>query len=59
MTKQELEVNLLTLLKGKCKILIITYENTDPDGIAAASAQVHIPYGRRILLSPQRRMPLA
>jgi nanoRNase/pAp phosphatase (c-di-AMP/oligoRNAs hydrolase) len=36
MTKQELEVNLHAMLKGKCKGLIITYENTYPDGIAAA-----------------------
>ncbi len=45
MTKQELEVKLLTLLtllKGKCKLLIISYENTDPDGIAAAFGLKHL-----------------
>ncbi len=36
MTKQELEDKLLSLLKGKRKVLIITHENPDPDSIAAA-----------------------
>lgn len=36
MTKQELETNLLTLVKGKRKVLILTHENPDPDCIAAA-----------------------
>jgi nanoRNase/pAp phosphatase (c-di-AMP/oligoRNAs hydrolase) len=36
MTKHELELKLLTLLKGKRKVLIITHENPDPDSIAAA-----------------------
>ena len=36
MTKQELENNLLSLVKGKRKILILTHENPDPDCIAAA-----------------------
>lgn len=36
MTKQELEDNLLSLVKGKRKVLIMTHENPDPDSIAAA-----------------------
>lgn len=36
MTKQELEEKLLSLLKGKRKVLILTHENPDPDSIAAA-----------------------
>ncbi len=36
MTKQELEDKLLSLLKGKRKVLIMTHENPDPDSIAAA-----------------------
>jgi len=36
MTKQELEDKLLSLLKGKRKVLIITHEDPDPDSIAAA-----------------------
>ncbi|MRR59437.1 MAG: hypothetical protein EG824_14705, partial [Deltaproteobacteria bacterium] len=36
MTKQELEEKLLTPLKGKRKVLIITHDNPDPDSIAAA-----------------------
>ncbi len=36
MTKQELETNLLSLVKGKRKILILTHENPDPDSIASA-----------------------
>lgn len=36
MTKQELEEKLLSLLKGKRKVLIVTHENPDPDSIAAA-----------------------
>lgn len=42
MTKQELEDNLLTLLKGKRKVLIFTHENPDPDSIAAAFALKYI-----------------
>lgn len=36
MTKQELEDSLLSLVKGKRKVLIVTHENPDPDSIAAA-----------------------
>ncbi|HHO76493.1 MAG TPA: bifunctional oligoribonuclease/PAP phosphatase NrnA, partial [Deltaproteobacteria bacterium] len=36
MTKQELEEKLLSLLKGKRKVLITTHDNPDPDSIAAA-----------------------
>ncbi|MBN1636118.1 MAG: bifunctional oligoribonuclease/PAP phosphatase NrnA [Deltaproteobacteria bacterium] len=36
MTKQEIEENILALVKGKRKVLIITHENPDPDSIAAA-----------------------
>jgi nanoRNase/pAp phosphatase (c-di-AMP/oligoRNAs hydrolase) len=36
MTKQELEEKLLTPLKGKRKVLILTHDNPDPDSIAAA-----------------------
>jgi nanoRNase/pAp phosphatase (c-di-AMP/oligoRNAs hydrolase) len=36
MTKNELELKLLSLVKGKRKILIVTHENPDPDSIAAA-----------------------
>ncbi|HPS94700.1 MAG TPA: DHH family phosphoesterase [Deltaproteobacteria bacterium] len=42
MTKRELEENLLSLLKGKRKILIVTHENPDPDSIAAASGLKYI-----------------
>ncbi len=35
-TRQELEENLLSLVKGKRKVLILTHENPDPDSIAAA-----------------------
>lgn len=38
MTKQELEDKLLSLVKGKRKVLIVTHENPDPDSIAAAFA---------------------
>ncbi len=36
MTRQELDEKLFVLLKGKRKVLIVTHENPDPDGIAAA-----------------------
>lgn len=36
MTKQDLEDSLLSLVKGKRKVLILTHENPDPDAIAAA-----------------------
>ncbi|HNY64421.1 MAG TPA: bifunctional oligoribonuclease/PAP phosphatase NrnA [Deltaproteobacteria bacterium] len=36
MTKQEIEEKLLSPLKGKRKILILTHDNPDPDSIAAA-----------------------
>lgn len=42
MTKQELEDNLLSLVKGKRKVLILTHENPDPDAIAAAFALKYI-----------------
>jgi len=38
MTKQDIEVKLLSLLKGKRKVLILTHENPDPDSIASAFA---------------------
>ncbi|HVN71262.1 MAG TPA: DHH family phosphoesterase, partial [Desulfomonilia bacterium] len=36
MNRQELAVKILSLVKGKRKVLIVTHENPDPDGIAAA-----------------------
>ena len=42
MTKQDLEENLLSLVKGKRKVLILTHENPDPDAIAAAFALKYI-----------------
>jgi nanoRNase/pAp phosphatase (c-di-AMP/oligoRNAs hydrolase) len=42
MTKNELESRLLSLAKGKRKILIITHENPDPDSIASAFGLKHI-----------------
>jgi len=36
MTKQDLEEKLLSIVRGKRKVLILTHENPDPDGIAAA-----------------------
>ncbi len=42
MTRHALDEKLLTLLKGKRKVLIITHENPDPDSIAAAFGLKHL-----------------